>query len=195
MNFDTSTLTSPPFLIGAAVVLLIIVIAAIFAAQLHKNKTAELRARFGPEYDLVLAEDRSARKAEARLLAREKRVQGLRIRELTEPERAHYLAEWATIQSRFVDHPRGSVTDADELIGTVLQTRGYPGGGFEQRAEDMSVNHCHLVGPYRSAYAITSRAGRNESTTEELRNAMIHYRTILEELLHTTAPREQRMVA
>jgi hypothetical protein len=195
MNFDTSTLTSPPFIIGAAVVVLVIVIAAAFVAHQHKRKTAELRRRFGTEYDLTLAEERSARKAEAKLLARVKRVEHLKLRELTESERAGFLAEWTAVQSRFVDRPRGAVIEADELINSVLQARGYPSVGFDQRAEDISVNHCRLVGPYRSAFAITSRAGRNESTTEELRTAMIHYRAVLEELLNVATPREQRVAA
>jgi hypothetical protein len=90
------------------------------------------------------------------------------------------------VQSRFIDHPRGAVTEADELVNSLLVARGYPAGGFVQRASDISVHHSALVGPYRLANSITARAGRNEATTEELRNAMIQYRTLFEALLGTS---------
>jgi hypothetical protein len=156
------------------------------AVEMKKKRTARLRAQFGPEYDLALAETGSRKRAEEALNARVKRMHDLKIHDLTVAERDRYGAEWATVQSRFIDHPRGAVTEADELVNSLLVARGYPAGGFDQRASDISVHHSTLVGPYRLANSITARAGRNEATTEELRNAMIQYRTLFDALLGTT---------
>jgi hypothetical protein len=114
---------------------------------------------------------------------------------LTNAERDRYLAEWETVQSRFIDHPRGAVTEADELVNSLLVARGYPIGGFDQRAADISVHHATLVGPYRQANTIATRAGKNEATTEELRNAIIQYRTLFDALLGTATIYDQRKLA
>jgi hypothetical protein len=191
MNID---FTSPAVIIAGVVVVVLIAVAIATIVQLQKKKSAELRSRFGPEYDLALRDTGSARKAEEALRARVKRIEGLKIRDLTLAEHDRYMADWEKVQSRFIDHPRGAVTDADELVNSLLVLRGYPVGGFDQRAADISVNHSALVGPYRMANSITSRAGRNEATTEELRSAMIQYRTLFDALLgtRTTAAIEQR---
>jgi len=189
MNIDFS---NPAVIFGAVVLVVLIVVAiAIFVLQ-RKKKSEALRGRFGPEYDLALRESGSARKAEELLHARVRRVDGLKIRELTVVERDRYVAEWEKVQSRFIDHPRGAVTDADELVNSLLEVRGYPVGSFDQRAADISVHHSTLVGPYRTANKITTLAGRNEATTEELRTAMIQYRTLFDALLGTTTSIEQR---
>jgi hypothetical protein len=177
--------TSPAVVIGAVVVLLLIAVAIAVVVDMQKKRTARLRSRFGMEYDLLLSETGSRKKTEEMLNARVKRVESLKIRDLTLAERVRYLAEWQILQSRFVDHPRGSVTEADELVNSLLVERGYPAGEFDQRAADISVDHSGLVEPYRLANVITSRAGRNEATTEELRTAMIQYRTLFDALLGT----------
>lgn len=169
----------------AVVVLVLIGIIVAVTRQRSRKRTAELRSRFGPEYDLALREYGSRGKAENALLARVHRVDGMTIRPLTEEQRNHFFDDWETVQARFVDHPRGAVIEADEMINSLLQARGYPGGAFEQRAADLSVSHSKLVEPYRRANAITVRAGKNEATTEELRSAMILYRALTEELLQT----------
>jgi hypothetical protein len=179
-NIDYS---SPAFIIGVVVVVVLIAAAIAVVVHLEKLKTAKLRSRFGTEYDLAVQEAGSRKKAEEALHARCKRIEHLKIRDLTLAERQRYLAEWETVQARFLDHPRGAVTEADELVNNLLVARGYPVGGFEQRAADISVSHAALVGPYRLANAITMRAGRNEATTEELRSAMIQYRTLFDALL------------
>ncbi len=182
MNFNMS---DPAVIIGVGAIVLLIVIAVVFAIakRANRRRTQELRTRFGPEYDLALREYGSRRKAESKLLERVNRVKGMNVRPLTIEERDRYLSEWDTLQARFVDHPRGAVTEADEIINSLLRTRGYPAGPFEQRAADISVYHSPLVEPYRRANAITVRAGKNEATTEELRSAMILYRALFEELM------------
>jgi hypothetical protein len=192
-NIDYS---SPAFIISVVVVVVLIAAAIAVVVHLEKVKTAKLRNRFGTEYDLAVSEAGSRKKAEEALHARCKRIEHLKIRDLTVAERQRYLGEWETVQSRFLDHPRGAVTEADELVNSLLVARGYPVGGFEQRASDISVRHSTLVGPYRLANAITMRAGRNEATTEELRTAMIQYRTLFDALLGAnTSLEQQRNVA
>jgi hypothetical protein len=187
MNFSYS---DPAMIIGASAVVLLVVIAIVFAAVNHRNRkrTEELQARFGPEYDIALREYGSRRKAEAKLQERQGRVGQMNLRTLDANDRGRYLAEWDSVQARFVDHPRGAVTEADEMINSLLNHCGYPGGSFDQRAADVSVNHAKLVDPYRRANAITVRAGKNEATTEELRSAMILYRALFEELLGVSTP-------
>jgi hypothetical protein len=193
MNIDAY---SPGIIIGACafVLVILLVITWAIARRISRRRTAALRARFGPEYDVALLEYGSRRKAEAALDARLRHVEGLTLRPLEETERRRYLEEWDGIQSRFIDHPRGAVTEADELINNVIRARGYTGGRFDQRVADISVNHARLVDPYRRANGIVAQAGRNEATTEELRSAMILYRALFEELLQTntvTLPRAQ----
>jgi hypothetical protein len=160
----------------------------------ERKRTAELRSRFGPEYERVVREDGHRRKAEARLLARMRRVHHLNIRPLTPAELDRFRSEWESVQARFIDHPRGAVTEADELVNAVMLARGFPVGRFEQRAADISVNHSHLVQAYRSANSITARVGSNEATTEELRTAMIHYRALFDDLLQMRSKEPERDV-
>jgi hypothetical protein len=179
-NIDFS---SPAVVVGVVVVVVLIAVAIAVAVNMEKKRTERLRSQFGPEYDLLLSETGSRKKTEAELLSRIKRMEHLKIRELTVAERDRYAMEWEMLQSRFIDHPRGTVTEADELVNSLLMARGYPTSAFEQRAADISVNHAMLLEPYRHASLIAVRAGRNEATTEELRSAMIQYRMIFESLL------------
>jgi hypothetical protein len=178
---------SPQIVIGACAVVLFIllVISWAIARQMSLRRRAALRARFGPEYDAALRAYGSRHKAETALEARLRHVEGLTLRPVEEAERRRYLAEWDEIQARFVDHPRGAVTEADELVNSVIRARGYTGGRFDQRVADISVYHSRLVDPYRRANGIVAQAGRNEATTEELRSAMILYRALFDELLRT----------
>jgi hypothetical protein len=190
MNYTNLNFSDPAVIIGIAVVALLIILAIVVAVTRQRNhkRTAELRARFGPEYDLALREYGSRRKAEAALLGRVNRVGGMTLHPLNEAERSRYQSEWEAVQARFIDHPRGAVTEADEMVNSMLQASGYAGGNFDQRAADLSVHHAALIEPYRRANAITVRAGKNEATTEELRSAMILYRALMEELLQTPEP-------
>jgi hypothetical protein len=184
MNFSAY---SPQIIIGTCAMVLAVIL--IVAWALHRRRsdrrTAALRERFGPEYDAAIVQYRSRRRAEAALAERLHRAARFDVRPLTATERSRFMADWDTIQARFVDHPRGAVTEADELINPILQARGYTGGSFEQCADDLSVHSPRLVDPYRRANAITARAGKNEATTEELRTAMILYRALFEELVQT----------
>lgn len=182
MNLNLSDPAVMAVLVGVA---LLIVLAVVWAVVRRRNqrRTAQLRARFGPEYDLALREYGSRGKAEAALLERINRVSRISVHTFTEAERDHYLSEWDTVQARFIDHPRSAVIEADEMINALLRARGYEGGPFDRRAADLSVHHSSLVEPYRRANAIVVRAGKNEATTEELRSAMILFRALIEALL------------
>lgn len=197
MAFNSITLSNPAVIIGLIVVLILIVVAIAIAVRQRKQKTERLQRQFGPEYDVVLRNERKRRDAEAILLDRMKRLEHLKIRDLSASERTRYIAEWEIVQSRFVDQPKAATAEADELVNSLLQTRGYPGASFEARAADISVNHSLLVGPYRNAHEITLRAARNEATTEELRTAIIHYRALFDELLQisSSTPAQRRIVA
>jgi hypothetical protein len=186
MSFDFSN----PAVVGVVcVVALVIVLAVVWVVtrQRNRRRTEELRARFGPEYDLALREYGSRARTEAALLDRVNRVRRMTIRPLTDAERDRFMEEWEAIQTRFIDHPRGAVTEADELINSILVARGYEGGPFDRRVADLSVYHSNLVEPYRRANGVTVGAGKNEATTEALRNAMILYRSLIEEFLQANA--------
>ena len=187
MNFNFS---DPTVMAAIGVVALLIVVAIVWVVMKQRNQrhTESLRARFGPEYDLALRQYGSRARAEASLFDRVNRVNRMTIHPLGDPERENYFAEWEAIQARFIDHPRGAVTEADEMINSLLRARGFEGGSFDRRAADLSVHYATLVEPYRRANAIVVRAGKNEATTEELRSAMILFRAIVEQLLQAPAP-------
>lgn len=176
------------------VVVAIIVIAVIAWAIARRQRTVALRRRFGPEYERALREHGPTR-GESLLLQRERRVEKLHLRELPADEREHFVTEWRSTQSRFVDDPKGAVNDADALVTRLMQARGYPMSDFEQRTADISVDHPRVVDNYRAAHEIALRHRRGEATTEDLRNAMIYYRTLFDELLQTRPVVESREVA
>lgn len=180
----------PKFIIGLVVILAIILIGVAVYVSNRRKTTTKLRERFGSEYDRAVLQHGSESKAQANLEQRETRVDNLTIRELTTLERERYLANWQAVQSRFVDHPRGSVTEADELVSSLMRDRGYPVADFDQRAADISVNYPRVVEHYRSGHAVAMRVGSDDATTEDLRTAMIQYRTLFEELLQTRTPTE-----
>ncbi len=188
-------LMDPKIIALAALVILIIVVAAVLYVRKRKATTADLREKFGPEYDRAVRVHGSGRKAEAKLEDREKRVEKLNIRDLDPMEHERFSKRWESIQSRFIDSPKGAVAEADDLVSSLMKTRGYPVSDFDQRAADISVDHPRVVENYRSAHEIALRVGKNEATTEELRNAMIHYRSLFEELVQVPATIETREVA
>ena len=178
--------------IVVAAVLLIVVMAVLYMRK-RRNTTADLRDRFGPEYDRAVQQHGSERKAEAKLADREARVEMLKIRELDPAERERYLSQWQAVQSRFVDYPKGAVTEADELVCSLMQARGYPITDFDQRAADISVDHPRVVENYRAGHDIALRLGKGEATTEELRTAMLHYRSLFDELAQAPTSGEKRI--
>jgi hypothetical protein len=173
------------------IVLAIALVAAIGAAvwlYMRSRRTEHLQERFGPEYERTLAEHRDQRKAERELEQRAERVEHLNIRPLTPAERDRYVELWQSTQARFVDDPTGATEEADQLVGEVMAERGYPVGDFEQRAADVSVQHPRVVEHYRAAHAIAVQNARGDADTEELRQALVHYRALFEDLLETETP-------
>jgi len=167
-----------------AIVIGVAVIAVLIIAWLlmRKQRTTKLRHHFGPEYDRAVQEVGTAR-ADAMLLEREKRVEKFSIRGLAPDERERFITDWRAVQSRFVDDPEGAVSAADLLVDKVMQARGYPMSDFEQRAADISVGHPHVVANYRAAHQIALRHRERQATTEDLRQAMIYYRSLFDDLL------------
>lgn len=165
---------------------------AIAWVLVRKQRTLNLRKRFGPEYDLAVRESGSQR-AESALLEREKRVGRFTMREISPEEHEQFQTEWRMIQSHFVDDPGSAVGEADLLVDRLVQARGYPAGDFEQRAADISVAHPQLVANYRAAYQIAEQHRQGQAGTEELRNALIYYRSLFDELLQKglTAPKKE----
>jgi hypothetical protein len=184
------TLIHPKVIVIAVVVALIIITAVALYIRQRKHTSAGLRARFGTEYERAVQQHGSERKAEAKLADREARVELLKIRDLDPTERDSYRAQWQTVQSRFVDDPKGAVTEADELVCSLMQARGYPVSDFEQRAADISVDHPLVVENYRSAHSIALRLDSGEASTEELRTAMIQYRSLFDDLAQVQTPAE-----
>jgi hypothetical protein len=185
----------PKYIFAVIVLVMLIAIPIGIYLERRKKKSLALRNRFGAEYDHAVIVHGSEEKAEAKLIDRAARVESLKIHLLAPTERARFLAEWEMVQSRFIDHPKGAVIEADELINTVLLSRGYPASTFEQRAADLSVNHPLLMENYRSAHGIAVRPGPVLATTEELRTAMIHYRSIFDELVQAQVPIERTPAA
>jgi hypothetical protein len=166
------------------VVVGIVVIVVALALYYRKNRTRKLRARFGPEYDRVVGQQNgNTTRAEAILEKRQKRIEKLQIRRLRPDESGRFSSEWRTLQELFVDRPQEAITRADGLVTAALNACGYPAGDFEQRAVDISVEHPQAVEHYRSAHDIAAHASRGETSTEDLRRAMQHYRSVLEDVL------------
>lgn len=188
-------LMDPKLIMVAVAVILVIAALGWLYVRKRRHTTADLQQRFGSEYERAVREHGSERKAEANLADREKRVDKLNIRDLEPSERERFSKQWASVQSRFVDFPKGAVTEADDLVSSLMKTRGYPVSDFEQRAADISVDHPRVVENYRSAHGIALRAGREEATTEDLRTAMIHYRSLFEELVQVPTTVNRREVA
>jgi hypothetical protein len=188
-------LQDPKYIMLAGVVILVIAVLAWLFVQKRKSTTADLRRKFGPEYERTVQQQGSERKAEAKLSDRQQRVEKLNIRDLDPMERERFSKQWESVQSRFVDSPRGAVAEADDLVSSLMKTRGYPVSDFDQRAADISVDHPRVVENYRSAHEIALRVGKNGASTEDLRTAMIHYRSLFEELVQVPTIVERKEVA
>jgi hypothetical protein len=192
-------LLDPKLIVLVAVVIVIIAAAAWLYVRKRRGTTADLKQRYGSEYERAVLTHGSERKAEAKLADREKRVEKLNIRDLDAMEHERFSKRWESVQSRFVDSPKGAVAEADDLVSSVMKARGYPVSDFDQRAADISVDHPRVVQNYRSAHEIALRVGKDQASTEELRTAMIHYRSLFEELVQvptTVEPKvEQKEVA
>ena len=172
-------------IIGAAV----IAAAVVFAVR--RRRTEQLRTRFGPEYDRTVHEARTVAQGEAMLVERQQRVERLHIRPLSTEDARRFSQSWRDVQTRFVDDPHGAIVDADRLVGEVMHARGYPVGDFEQRVADISVDHPTVVMNYRAARDIVRDRDARRTTTEDLRQAMVHFRALFNDLLGTPAEEEQ----
>jgi hypothetical protein len=154
---------------------------------LAQQRTRRLRGRFGPEYERTVDSSESKRQAEEELASREARREQLEIRPISGAARARYLEDWQAVQAQFVDDPAGAVTRADSLIQSVMADRGYPVDDFEQRAADISVDHPDVVENYREGHRLYQQSSAGNGSTEELRQAMRHYRALFDELVQPTA--------
>ncbi len=173
----------------AIVILLLVIIGAILLVPVfaRRRRSERLHDHFGPEYDHTVQTIGDEKKAQMELDERQKHVKTLDIRPLSVSERERYLADWTAVQSKFVDEPGQAIVDADRLIMEVMQLRNYPVSDFEQRAADLSVNYPALVTNYRAAREIAIKNEQHQADTEELRQAMIYYRSLFEELLGSEA--------
>ncbi|AHH97922.1 hypothetical protein GCM10010174_29330 [Kutzneria viridogrisea] len=172
--------TTSIVIVVVLVVIVLVLVALLARAYLRGRR---LRQRFGPEYDRVVREKGDRREAERELGERESRHKRLEVRPLSEDHRQAYLRDWSWAQEQFVDDPSGAVRRADQLIIMVMAERGYPTEGFEQQAVDLSVRHGQVLGHYRTAHGIASRGDGRTPSTEELREAMVHYRVLVEDLI------------
>ena len=164
----------------------VVVLALVVWSALRTRRTQTLKEGFGPEYDRTVADAPSKREAESELVERQKRRDELDVKPLDPAARDGYAEEWQATQARFVDDPGGAIGDADVLIQRVMRERGYPVEDFEQRAADVSVDHPEVVNNYRAAHAISIAHERERASTEDLRLAMQHYRSLFDELLGET---------
>jgi FtsZ-interacting cell division protein ZipA len=166
-----------------AIAVVLVVLLAAWTIVSRRRRTGQLRDRFGPEYDRTIEDADSKRKAERELRDRQERRDELDIRPLTPAARDRYSEQWQATQARFVDDPGGAVKDADRLVQEVMRERGYPTDDFERRAADISVDYPHIVDNYRAAHGVAVAHERNEASTEDLRQSLVHYRSLFEELL------------
>lgn len=165
------------------IVIVVIVLVALVLLMRQRQQTQRIQQKFGPEYDRTVEQAGGRKEAEKELQERTKRREELQIRPLDPGAREEYSQQWRQTQERFVDNPQLSVREADLLVARVMQDRGYPVGDFEQRARDVSVDHSSVVSEYRAAHDISTLNDREGATTEQLREAMVHYRALFSELL------------
>jgi hypothetical protein len=177
------TTTSTSTIIVVALLIVAAVAAAILASVHRKRQSVRLQKRYGAEYEREVLRLGSQSKAEAELMKREARVAKLTIVPLTPQEAARFAQAWSRLQGRFVDNPGGAVAEADSLVKELVTARGYPVSDFESRTADISVDHPNVVDAYRAAQAIALKNSRGEADTEELRKAVVHYRTLFSDLL------------
>ena len=168
--------------VGLIAAVLVIMFAAV-AIRRTRARRAELMNRFGPEYDRAVDQFGSPAKADRELAARARRVAHMHFHDLTDADRVRFGSAWSRIQAQFVDDPAAAVAGANELIKEVMVARGYPADGFEQRAADFSVDHPEVVQHYRAARALSAPARGGKVNTEELRQAVVHYRVLFADLL------------
>jgi hypothetical protein len=170
-------------IIIVAVILVALLVMVVIATENARRRRMKLRRQFGPEYDHAVEQFGSAAKAERELSARARRLQRIQLRDLNEADRIHFSNAWAAVQTKFVDNPSEAVHEANQLIKTLMQARGYPVEDFEHRVADLSVDHANVVQHYRAARELAHANREGRENTEELRQAFVHYRALFSDLL------------
>jgi hypothetical protein len=166
-----------------AMIVGVVVLALLGVFAWQQRRSEALRARYGPEYERTVHRLGDKRRGESELLKRQERVAHLDIVPLSAQQENAFLQEWRAVQTCFVDDPKRAVTDADRVVEDMMKARGYPIAEFEQRAADLSVHHPRAVENYRAAHDIAQRYRRGQGTTEDLRQAMVHYRGLFQDLI------------
>jgi hypothetical protein len=168
-------------------IILIVVAVAVIAVLgwylARERRSRRLRSRFGPEYEYAMREFGDRTRAEDALDKRERRMEGIRVKPLSHEDHSRFADQWHSVQAHFVDDPPASIERADRLVCDVMRARGYPMSEFEHRAEDLSVDHPHVVRNYRAAHAIALRHEKGKASTEDLRQALVYYRDLFDDLL------------
>jgi hypothetical protein len=169
----------------ALIVIVVVVVLLLVGAALvlPRMRSRRLQQQFGPEYERTVDETGDRQEAERDLQERAERRGELEIRPLDPGARNAYADRWRSTQERFVDAPAQAVGDADLLVQEVMRARGYPVGDFDQQARDVSVDHAGVVSEYHAAHEISVLNSRDQASTEQLREAMVHYRALLAALL------------
>ena len=181
------------WVIVALVAAAIVIVAAIGMRRRARMRSTALHQRFGPEYDRAVEELGSLARAERELAARARRVEHIHFRDLTAADRARFAANWTQIQTQFVDDPARAVASANDLIKEVMRARGYAADDYEQRVADLSVDHGPVVQHYRAARALSESARNGQVNTEDLRQAVVHYRALFADLLQESGPTSRSM--
>ena len=174
---------SPTVTVILIIVVLLVVAAILLAVRAGRRK--KLQNTFGPEYDRVVADTGSRTEAEKELREREKRHASFELKPLSDQAQAKYAAAWEEVQIQFVDNPTRAVTTADELVTRLIAERGYPTGEYDERLADLSVEHASTLQHYRQAHEISERNSAGRADTEDLRQALVHYRALFADLLGT----------
>ncbi|GGR18370.1 hypothetical protein [Streptomyces roseolus] len=175
--------------IGIVLVVVAVVVAGIAAGvAVDRRRRSRLRDRFGPEYERAVEATGSRRAAERELDARERRFADLELKPVPGEVREQYARRWMRAQEEFVDRPEAAVHDADELVTALMRDRGYPDEGYEQRLRDLSVRHGRTLDRYRAALEVHALSTHDAATTEQLRGAMMDYRTLFDDLLADGEP-------
>lgn len=170
------------------IVAVVVLAAAALLFMYQRRRSGELQQRFGPEYERTLEESGDRRSTERELRQRERRVSKLDITPLSHESAEHYRAEWAHVQQSFVDQPAAAVADADQLVVRMMRESGYPVDEFDQRVNDISVEHPEVAAHYRDAHRVAVAQAKGETDTEELRQAVTAYRYLVEALLADSTP-------
>jgi hypothetical protein len=164
-------------------ILVVLVVLAAVAVVVYMARRAALRRRFGPEYDRAVADTDGRMAAERELRAREKRHAQLELRPLDDAARERYAEQWRAVQEKFVLDPAAAVVAGDELVTRLVSDRGYPTKDYEDQLSYLSVEHARVLEHYRDAHEIYLRGQRGQASTEQLRQALVHYRDLFADLL------------